>query len=133
MTSTLLGYARVSTADQVPALQLDALEAAGCWRTWTDHASGKLDQRPQFCAVLEALRPGDTLVVWRFDRRGRSLRPLIDTVGALEARGVVWRRVPVRHRGDYHLGAGREAQLSRLRSPRRVRASLIIRLPRPPS
>ena len=87
----LLGYARVSTLDQDASLQHDALAAAGCWRTWTDHASGKLDQRPELDAVLEALRPGDTLVVWKLDRLGRSLRHLIETVAALDERGVAFR------------------------------------------
>ena len=73
-----LGYARVSTAEQNADLQTDELAAAGCWRVWTDHASGVLDRRPQLDEVLAALRPGDTLVVWRLDRLGRSLRRLID-------------------------------------------------------
>jgi DNA invertase Pin-like site-specific DNA recombinase len=83
----LLGYARVSTAEQDPALQRDALAAAGCVRVWTDVASGSRDDRPQ----LEQLLPGDTLVVWRLDRLGRSLRHLIDTVNALDGRGVGFR------------------------------------------
>jgi len=56
----LLGYARVSTTEQSPDLQVDELTAAGCWKVWTDHASGVLDRRPQLDAVLEQLRPGDT-------------------------------------------------------------------------
>ncbi len=84
----LLGYARVSTTDQDAALQTDALAAAGCWRVWTDHVSGLLSTRPQLDAVLDAARAGDTLVVWRLDRLGRSLRNLIDVVGDLEHRGV---------------------------------------------
>ncbi len=84
----LLGYARVSTTEQNPDLQVDEPTAAGCWRVWTDHASGALDRRPQLDAVLEQLRPGDTLVVWRLDRLGRSLRHLIDVVTGLDARGV---------------------------------------------
>lgn len=87
----LLGYARVSTMEQNPDLQVDELTAAGCWRVWTDHASGALDRRPQLDAVLEQLRPGDTLVVWRLDRLGRSLRHLIDVVTALDERGVGFR------------------------------------------
>ncbi len=54
----LLGYARVSTTEQNPDLQVDELTAAGCWKVWTDHASGALDRRPQLDAVLEQLRPG---------------------------------------------------------------------------
>jgi len=63
-------------AEQNPDLQVDELKAAGCWRVWTDHVSGALDRRPQLDEVLEQLRPGDTLVVWRLDRLGRSLRHL---------------------------------------------------------
>ena len=87
----LLGYARVSTLEQNPDLQVDELTAAGCWRVWTDRASGALDRRPQLDDVLVQLRPGDTLVVWRLDRLGRSLRHLIDVVTALEERGVGFR------------------------------------------
>jgi len=87
----LLGYARVSTTVQDPALQHDALSAAGCWRTWTDTASGSRTDRPQLAEVMAALRPGDTLAVWRLDRLGRSLPHLIDTVRGLEKRGVGFR------------------------------------------
>jgi len=87
----LLGYARVSKSEQNPDLQVDELTAAGCWKVWTDHASGALDRRPQLDAVLEQLRPGDTLVVWRLDRLGRSLRHLIDVVTGLDERGVGFR------------------------------------------
>ncbi len=87
----LLGYARVSTTDQNPDLQVDELTAAGCWKVWTDHASGALDRRPQLDEVLEQLRPGDTLVVWRLDRLGRSLRHLIEVVTGLDERGVGFR------------------------------------------
>ncbi len=87
----LLGYARVSTTEQNPDLQVDELTAAGCWKVWTDHASGALDRRPKLDEVLEQLRPGDTLVVWRLDRLGRSLRHLIDVVTGLDERGVGFR------------------------------------------
>jgi len=87
----LLGYARVSTTEQNPDLQVDELTEAGCWKVWTDHASGVLDRRPQLDAVLEQLRPGDTLVVWRLDRLGRSLRHLIEVVTGLDERGVGFR------------------------------------------
>jgi len=76
----LVGYARVSTAEQDPALQLDALNTAGCWRVFTDHASGSREDRPELAAALDSLRPGDTLAVWGLDRLGRSLPHLIDTV-----------------------------------------------------
>ena len=88
---SLLGYARVSTLEQDEALQVDALQRAGCGRIFTDRASGKLEHRPQLDALLDQLRPGDTVVVWRLDRLGRSLRHLIDTVQALEARGIAFR------------------------------------------
>jgi DNA invertase Pin-like site-specific DNA recombinase len=90
----LLGYARVSTVDQHPELQHDALERAGCYRVWTDHGvSGKLASRPELNQVLDQLRPGDTLVVWKLDRLGRSLRHLIDTVNTLNERGIGFRSV----------------------------------------
>lgn len=84
----LLGYARVSTSEQDPRLQHDALTAAGCYRTFTDTASGSLASRPQLDLLLDQLRPGDTLVVWRLDRLGRSVRNLIDLITELQDRGV---------------------------------------------
>ena len=87
----LLGYARVSTFEQNADLQRDALESAGCYRVFTDKASGKLDQRPQLTAVLDQARPGDTLVVWRLDRLGRSLKHLIETIKDLSDRGIAFR------------------------------------------
>jgi DNA invertase Pin-like site-specific DNA recombinase len=89
--AALLGYARVSTGAQDLALQHDALNAAGCLRIFEDTASGALDDRPQLAALLDHLREGDTLVVWRLDRLGRSLRHLIGTVTALADRGVGFR------------------------------------------
>lgn len=83
-----LGYARVSTLEQNEDLQRDALTAAGVDRIFVDKASGKLEHRPALDELLAQTRPGDALVVWRLDRLGRSLRHLIDTVGALEQRGV---------------------------------------------
>lgn len=79
----LIGYARVSTADQNPHLQLDALKAAGCQRVFDETASGSVKDRPQLRAALEFLRPGDTLVVWKLDRLARSLAQLIDNVKEL--------------------------------------------------
>jgi DNA invertase Pin-like site-specific DNA recombinase len=87
----LLGYARVSTADQQPHLQVDALTAAGCYRVFVEAASGAASDRPVLAQVLDQLRPGDTLVVWKLDRLGRSLRHLVDTVAGLADRGVGFR------------------------------------------
>jgi DNA invertase Pin-like site-specific DNA recombinase len=87
----LLGYARVSTTDQHPQLQVDALTAAGCYRVFTETASGARTDRPTLEQLLDQLRPGDTLVVWKLDRLGRSLRHLVDTVTGLAERGVGFR------------------------------------------
>jgi DNA invertase Pin-like site-specific DNA recombinase len=84
----LIGYARVSTHDQTLDLQLDALRKAGCTQTFTDTASGGAAERPGLEEAFSHLRDGDTLVVWRLDRLGRSLRHLIETVWMLDARGV---------------------------------------------
>ena len=89
----LVGYARVSTADQTPALQLDALKAAGCERVFVEKASGAQRERPELAAALGYLRDqaGDVLVVWKMDRLARSLAQLIETVTDLEERGVGFR------------------------------------------
>jgi DNA invertase Pin-like site-specific DNA recombinase len=87
----LLGYARVSTTDQQPHLQVDALERAGCYRVFPETASGAAADRPVLEQVLDQLRPGDTLVVWKLDRLGRSLRHLVDTATGLAERGVGFR------------------------------------------
>jgi DNA invertase Pin-like site-specific DNA recombinase len=84
----LIGYARVSTDDQNLDLQRDALENAGCEQIYTDRVSGTKARRPGLEQALSHLRSGDTLVVWRLDRLGRSLRHLIDTVTDLQERGV---------------------------------------------
>ena len=86
--TTLIGYARVSTDDQTLDLQRDALTKAGCDRILTDTRSGATADRPGLADALTYARPGDTLVVWRLDRLGRSLRHLIETVTDLERRGV---------------------------------------------
>ncbi len=86
-----IGYARVSTGDQTLALQLDALRAAGCERIFEETASGTKAERPILKEALAYARPGDTVVVWRLDRLGRSLGHLIETVTALADRGIGFR------------------------------------------
>jgi len=84
----LVGYARVSTSDQNLDLQNDALQAAGCERLFTDTVSGARGERPGLTAALKECRSGDTLVVWKLDRLGRSLPHLVETVRDLSVRGV---------------------------------------------
>ncbi|MFI6510887.1 recombinase family protein [Streptosporangium sp. NPDC050855] len=84
-----IGYGRVSSRDQHPEAQADALTAAGCEQIFIDTASGKLARRPELDkALLSANRPGDQLVVTKLDRLGRSLEHLIELSGRLQARGV---------------------------------------------
>src|SRR4051812_10257464 len=87
----LIGYARVSTLDQTLALQQDALSAAGCEQLYTDTVSGSVTERRGLTQALSHLRSGDTLVVWRLDRLGRSLSHLIETVRQLQDRGIGFR------------------------------------------
>jgi DNA invertase Pin-like site-specific DNA recombinase len=87
----LIGYARISTHDQNLELQQDALSKAACAKIFTDVASGGHAERSGLTEALAHLRSGDTLVVWRLDRLGRSLKHLIETVTALHARGVGFR------------------------------------------
>lgn len=83
-----VGYARVSTREQNPAHQLDALTAAGCERVFTDKASGKLARRPELDHALDVLRAGDQLIVTRLNRLGRSLRHLVELVEQLRDRKI---------------------------------------------
>lgn len=83
-----LGYARVSTDDQELLLQHDALREAGCAQIYDDKISGRQSSRPGLESVMKALRPGDTLVVWRLDRLGRSLQHLVEIINDLEARNI---------------------------------------------
>ena len=85
-----IGYARVSTDDQNLNLQGDALNKAGCQVIYEESASGKNSERPELDQCLKALRSGDTLVVWRLDRLGRSLRDLVQIAGDLEKRGIAF-------------------------------------------
>jgi DNA invertase Pin-like site-specific DNA recombinase len=89
----LIGYARVSTADQTLDLQKDALQKAGCTRIFTDTASGAKQERIGLDEALDYVRAGDTLVVWRLDRLGRSLTHLIETITGLNNRNIGFRSV----------------------------------------
>jgi DNA invertase Pin-like site-specific DNA recombinase len=83
----LIGYARVSTKGQDEALQLDSLNEAGCERIFQERASAA-KERPELAKALDYVRAGDTLVVWKLDRLGRSLKHLIEIAADLEERGV---------------------------------------------
>jgi DNA invertase Pin-like site-specific DNA recombinase len=91
-----VGYARVSTVDQDPALQLDALATAGCAKVFEDRASGARADRTGLRSALQYARDGDVLIVWKLDRLGRSLPHLIETVATLEKRGVGFAPLPKR-------------------------------------
>lgn len=84
----LIGYARVSTQDQTLDLQTDALKQAGCEKIFTDMTSGAKADRPGLQAAVDQLRAGDTLVVWRLDRLGRTLKHLIAAVTDLSDKGI---------------------------------------------
>lgn len=87
----LIGYARVSTQDQNTGMQIDALQAAGCEKVFTDKASGASADRPELESALSYLREGDVLAVWRLDRLGRSLKHLVEVVADLETKGIGFR------------------------------------------
>ena len=93
LAERLIGYARVSTNGQDLQLQLDALQKAGCLRSevFTDTVSGARTARPGLEACMRRLRAGDTLLVWRLDRLGRSMRHLLDLIEDLRRRGVGFR------------------------------------------
>ncbi len=84
----LLGYHRVSTKDQSPQLQIDALRAYGCERFYSDVVSGAKASRPGLDEMLKEARPKDILVVWKLDRLGRSLKHLVDLVAELNERDI---------------------------------------------
>ena len=89
----LIGYARISTQDQTLDLQLDALNKAGCDRIFTDTISGSVQERKGLEEALNYVRRSDSLVVWRLDRLGRSLKHLIETVGQLNQKGIGFRSI----------------------------------------
>jgi DNA invertase Pin-like site-specific DNA recombinase len=85
------GYGRVSTVDQDLALQINDLKSAGCKQIFTDKISGTKNRRPGLDECLRTLRPGDTLVVWRLDRLGRSMQHLVSVVTELKNKGIGFR------------------------------------------
>ncbi len=87
-TAMLIGYARVSTQDQTLDLPTDALKQAGCEKLFTDSISGTKSERPGLQDAMNHLRAGDTLVVWRLDRLGRTLKHLIATITDLSDNGI---------------------------------------------
>lgn len=84
----IIGYARVSTSEQDTSLQLDALNSVGCERIYQENKSGKAKDRPELTRCIDALREGDTLIVWRLDRLGRSLKDLVEVITSLEERNI---------------------------------------------
>ena len=91
MASMIYGYARISTNDQTTSLQKDALEKAGCDRIFTDVASGAKAHRPELDHMLDLLREGDMVVVWKLDRLGRSMQNLVDLMTTFDERGMQFR------------------------------------------
>jgi DNA invertase Pin-like site-specific DNA recombinase len=91
LTSTVVGYARVSTITQTLEQQTEQLTAAGAGKIFSDVMSGARDDRPGFAECLKYLRDGDTLVVWRLDRLGRNMRSIVNTIHDLTERGITLR------------------------------------------
>lgn len=89
----LIGYARVSTQDQNLDLQLNALEKAGCKKIFEDKVSGTRSDRPGLTKAMEILREGDTLVVWKLDRLGRSVKQLVDLISELHKIGIQFKSI----------------------------------------
>jgi len=87
----IIGYARVSTQDQNPELQLDALTSSGCEQIFHEKVTGKFRDRPELAACMRSLQEGDTLLVWKLDRLARSLKDLVDIVDDLNRRGIGFR------------------------------------------
>ena len=88
-----IGYSRISTSDQNLDLQNDALNKEGCNQIFSDIASGAKTDRPGLEEALSYLRKGDTLVVWKLDRLGRSLKHLIEVVNLLDDRGIYFKSI----------------------------------------
>ena len=82
-----IGYARVSTRDQNLDLQLKALKKAGCAKIFREKLSGAVRQRPEFQRMLDQIRPGDTIIVWKLDRLARSTRDLLTTIETIDEAG----------------------------------------------
>lgn len=89
----LIGYARVSNQDQNLDSQISSLKQAGCQKIYDDKISGRHNNRPGLERTLEILREGDTLIVWKLDRLGRSMKHLVDLVGSLNQRGISFRSI----------------------------------------
>lgn len=117
----LVGYGRISTSDQNTTAQRDALTAAGCERIFLDIASGKLARRPKLDAALDFLRPGDTLVITKLDRLGRSVRNLVDLSATLAAREVDLRVLAP----GIDMSTTRQADIPHSQCHRRVERDLI--------
>ncbi|MFT0610152.1 recombinase family protein [Rhodococcus qingshengii] len=129
----IIGYARVSTTDQNPQLQLDALSDAGATRVFTDQGvSGAKVDRPQLVACLDHLREGDVLTVWKLDRLGRNTQHILQTVDELAARGVGFRSITEGLHTDGPMGKAMLtimaafAQLERDTMIERTRAGLAV-------
>jgi len=128
----LIGYARVSTQDQNLDLQIEALTNAGCEKLFHDKTSGSRAERPGLSKVLEALREGDTLVVWKLDRLGRSVKNLVDLVSTLQKQGIQFKSLTdaidtstSSGRFFFHVMASR-AQMERELTVERTRAGLEV-------
>lgn len=129
----IIGYARASTTDQNPQLQLDALADAGATRVFTDQGvSGAKVDRPQLVACLDHLREGDVLTVWKLDRLGRNTQHILQTVDELAARGVGFRSITEGLHTDGPMGKAMLtimaafAQLERDTMIERTRAGLAV-------
>ena len=85
-----IGYARVSTGDQILDLQVDALKASGCEKIFSEVASGAKDDRPVLTEALSFVRPGDSFIIWKLDRMGRSLQQLIAAINSLRDREIIF-------------------------------------------